>query len=174
MLFINSLPKDVQQLIGEMVHNHLLKKIHLEFKKTYKVGVSTLIVRNDGVGTRRRRRKVFAFISVDSRFGMDSPRNCKFYEISKNIVNVPQVKGWERNPFNYRNIGSRFFDDHQYENFNPSIFCIRNNDKNVAVLPQRYFYSKPIHLRKYNRFKKTVNQFIKLMPTSKSIRGGDL
>lgn len=169
---LNALPKDLQMLIGGMVHYECMKNVHTEFWRLYKVGISTIIVRNTRLGTRRR-RKVFAFVSIDSKFGIDCPKT-KFYEISKNVVNIPSMKGWERNPFNYRNINLHFFDDEQCENWNPKMFCIRNGDNNVSILPRRYFYSKPMHPRKYHDFRKIVKQFINTIPSSKSLRGGDL
>ena len=170
------LPKDILLYIGRIIHSDILKDIHSEFNNMFQIGVSAMITKNNSILGRKRKRKkkVFAYIDINSNLGSDSPRGCKFHELSKNIINIPEIKGWERIPFNYRSVGSQFFEDKHYEKFSPRIFCIRNGNKNVGILPSRYFYSKPIHPRKYHRFKVIVQKFIQEIPTCKFIRGGAL
>ena len=175
-ILINSLPKELQSIIWKLVHTEMLQMVHTEFKNIYKIGVSTIIVR-EGAGPGRRRRKVFAFLDVDSTFNIDA--RCKFYEVSKDIVSIPDIKGWTRTAFNYRNIGNignigAQFMNERYENFNPKTFCIRNGNRNVSVLPSRYFYSKPINPCKYSEFKQFVNQLISVAPSTENIRGGNI
>ena len=158
--FLNNLPKDLIIYIWKIIHYEHLKNLNNEFINTYKIGI-TAIMENSDPSKRKKRR--FVYVNIDSK----TQENEHFNEIAKNIIDIPEINGWERTPFNHRNIGYC-----KYENFSPLMFCIKNGNKNVGILPSRYFYSKPIQPRKYNRFKNTVQKYIEEIPHSKSIRGG--
>lgn len=178
-MMLDKLPKDLLKYIGRLIHCENLKQIHDEYKNTFDVGISTLIVKNTNASgnininiNTRRRRKMFAYIPINDNFQTDA--NCTFFEVSKNIEKKQDVKGWTRHPYNYRNINEQFRDDPNFERFNPKAFCIRNGNRNVGILPSRYFYSKPIFQRKYERFTSLVKTYIDFIPRSDTIRGGDV
>lgn len=164
---LDSVPKDVQLIIGKMAHSHNLNNVHTQLKSTYKIGMCIMTTKNTDGGDQRR-KQIFAFLDIDHDI---LGQRSNFHELSKNIINIPDINGWNRTPYNYRNIsGDSFYAEH----VNPRIFCIRNGNRNVAVLPARYFYSKPIEKNIYKNISVNVESFIKTVPVNSYVRGGDL
>lgn len=152
--FIESLPIDLKKYIGKIVWREHIKTIHNELKNTYKIGMSSLEIRNG------RKRKIFVYTD----FGNDVYNsNCAFYELSTDVNYISELKGWERTPYNFRQISPLF-------SMTPGTMCIKNHDRNVSVLPARYTYSRKMDRVLYNKYTRKVSDFRERFEYTKTIR----
>lgn len=159
---MNALPKDILEFIGKLLWKEYVNDMHLELKRTFKVGISTLYVRNGRVS----RRKIFVY----DDFSMNSyASTSQFYEIAKKIEFIEELKGWERQPFNYRNLNVK--DENA---LSPGFMCIKNGEENIAVLPRRYIYSNPMNIKTHNKYKKYIKHYCDNFKFTKSIRPGSI
>lgn len=161
MSLLSRLPKDILQIIGKFVWKEALNIVHLELKRVYKVGISTLQMKNGRI----LRRRVFVFEKFD-KDSLYAPAT-QFHEIAKGIEFVKELKGWEREPFNYRNLNII-----NEKTLSHGLMCIKNGNRNIGVLPKRYFYSKPMDTRTHDKYKKYITEYCKRYTYTKSIRPG--
>lgn len=161
-MIVSILPLDLQKIIGRMVWKENIKDINDEFKTEYKVGISTLLQIRNG---RLTKRKVFLYKNIDDN---ESSRiDIAFHEVAKNIKFIQELNGWERNPFNYRDLNVI-----NQEGLNPGFMCIKNKDTNICILPKRYIYSKPMTNNIYEKYKSYIRKYSQLFKSTKSIRPG--
>lgn len=167
---METLPNDLKMLIHKYLHKMLLLDVHNEYKTRYKIGVTMMITKNSR-HSKKRWKRIFAYIDIGSEFDEQTSKIQNFKEIAYNIVSLKDLKAWERNMMNYRDL-NKFQEN--YDNFNPVEFCIKHDNKYVTALPPRYFYSKPIKPKLYKKFCNTIDEFVKVMPTFSTLKGGNI
>ena len=160
---MDTLPLDLKIYIGKIVWELCLHDVHRDLEKKYKIGISTLHIRNG----HPVQRKVFVYENFNkSSYKIDS----KFYEVAKHTKFIKNAKAWERIPYNYRDLSATSVMNEK--GLSPGFMCIKNENENICVLPRRYIYSKPMSLTLHNKYKVYIQKFRERFETTKSIRAG--